>query len=183
MSIWWLAGDGGREPVVALVTAILAVGGAAYAIDWSNLIVSGTEHDIRIFQEGNELLPEGTVQLITDEVTTEHYRNHVELEMCDRFHFFCAEESNAFLSRSLQKARSKFNSELDALGKFTMINFFPVSSHRVRLYPELMSELDFGDPAEYIRYSGYRDELQKLSDAVGQSYKAYRRLIKRRLKV
>jgi hypothetical protein len=182
LSIWWLVGEGGREPVVALVAAIVGVGGTAYGIDWQNLFVSDTEHDAAIFRTGDELLPEGTIQLIVEDVTTGHYRSSRELEMCDSFHFFCNEEGNAFLSKGLQTSRSRFNAALDALGKYTAVNFFPVANHRYKLYPELSNELDFGKPEDFARYEGYRQELQRLSEEVSNSYKDYRQLVKRRLK-
>jgi|GEM_PF-5245128 len=182
LSIWWLSGEGGREPVVALVGAVVGVGGAAYGIDWPNLFITNSEHDLQIFRKGDEFLPEGTVQLVVDEVSTGHFRSDLELEMCDRFHFFCNQHSNAFLSNALQKSRAKFNNAIDALGKYTAVHFFPISNHRYKLYPELINKLELGKPEDYARYEQHRLELQKLVDGVNQTYKQYRKLVKKRLK-
>jgi hypothetical protein len=182
LSIWWLVGEGGREPVVAVVAAIVGVGVAAYGIDWRNLLITNSEHDLKIFRKGDEILPEGTVQYVVDQVTTGHYRSDLELEMCDRFHFFCNEHSNAFLSSALQNSRAKFNNALDALDKYTAVHFFPVGSHRYKLYPELLNELELAKPEDYARYERHRLELQKLSDGVNQAYRLYRQLVKKRLK-
>ena len=182
LSIWWLAGEGGREPVVALVAAILVVGSTAYGIDWRNLFITNSEHDLEIFRKGDEFLPESTVRLVVEDVTNAHCRSALELDMCDRFHFFCNEHGNAFLSNALQQSRAKFNSALDALGNYTAVHFFSIGNDRFKLYPELLSELEIGKPGNYERYDRHRQELRKLSDVVNLTYRQYRQLVKKRLK-
>ncbi len=182
LSIWWLDGEGGREPIVALVAAFVGVGATAYGIDWQNLLITNSDHDLGIFRRGDEILPEGTVQLIVEDVVTGHYRSGTELQMCDSFHFFCGEDSNAFLSRTLQKSRDDFNNALDALGTYTSVHFFALGGHRYKLYPELLNALDYGKPEDYARYDQYRQKLQELSNAVKLTYRKYRQLVKKRLK-
>jgi hypothetical protein len=183
LSIWWLIGEGGREPIVALIASIAAAGGAALGIDWGNLLITNVEHDRSIFKAGDELLREVVVREVVEEVVSGCRRRDGELKACDAFHFFCEEEGNAFLNKSLQKARTDFNAALHALGNYTAHNFFSVAQGTYKLYPELFQQMETGNIEARKRFDKHQKKLTKLSSKTFETYQAYRKLVKRRLTI
>lgn len=148
------------------------------------------EHDIKIFNQSDEILPE---QKISDITRAHLLSNHSIVD--DDFYLltkwcnFFEKIGNQYLDKKICKENKKLLDDLDKLTEFVAINFFTVNGqnpHNKNKYLKPDWNSDWGDnpsSEKMKKYAEYSKELRSLTNEVLKQYSIYRLTIKRILKI
>ena len=148
------------------------------------------EHDIKIFNQSDEILTE---QKLSDIASFHLLGNHSivndDFHILTRWCTFFEKTGNQYLDKKIARENQKLLNELSQLTDFVATNFFTIreqnpSNKSQYLKPDW--NIDRGDdpsPEKMARYNEYAKELNDLTRKVIKQYSEYRLAIKRILKI
>ncbi len=178
------------ETIIALLGA-LGVGGILGAIlnrrfDQQK---QTNEHDIKIFNQSNEILPEQKLLYVANfHLLSNHSIVNDDFFILTGWCIFFGEIGNQYLDKRIARENQRLPNDLNQLTDFIATNFFSIigqnaSNKNQYLKPDW--NLDRGDPSseEMVMYNEYAEELKALTRKAISQYSEYRLAIKRILKI
>jgi hypothetical protein len=148
------------------------------------------EHDIKIFNQSNEILTE---QKLSDIANFHLFGGHSivneDFFMLTRWCGFFEKTGNQYLDKRLIIENQKLLNDLDQLTDFIATNFFTIrgqspSNKNQYLKPDWNPDRgDDPSPEKMARYNEYAEKLNDMTRKVLKQYSGYRFAIKRILKI
>lgn len=181
IGVAWYAKDPGFEAALAAFGGLSLLVGLEYH---DQLLLLGAEdvaHDREMFEKYETMMPEQGVRNQLEGPLYNHYTSRAFLDQMDEFLSLASTEAGDFLDPQVQARFEPYVQKLAALRGFIVYSFFPLNAHpdRYELYPELRHE--HGTKGADL-YDSKANELAALNDEVEASLKAFRAVVKRRLK-
>jgi hypothetical protein len=179
------------EIIVSLITA-LGVGGILGAIlnrgfEQQKQI---NEHDIKIFNQSNEILDEEKLSfVVSHRLWGNHSISDESYSFLINWCSFFQLTGNCYLDKKISKENKKMLDELLQLTQFINHNFFTIvgqnpNNNNQYLKPDW--NIDRGvdpSPEKMAKYKEYAKELEGLIQKVLDQYSVYRLVIKQKLKI
>ena len=148
------------------------------------------EHDIRIFNQSNEILTE---QKLTDianfGLLGKHAIRDDDYSILTKWCRFFYQKGNQYLNRKIHKENEKLVDSLVQLTEFIGLNFFTIIGQNPNnnfqyLKPDWNPDYaDDPSPEKRSKYDEYAKKLKSLTINAVQQYTFYRFAIKRNLKI
>ena len=178
------------ETIIALLGA-LGVGGLLGSVltRWYEQQKQTNEHDIRIFNQSNEILSEQELSGIANfELGGNKIRDDDYSKLAKWYSFF-EQTGNRYLDGKISKENKKLVDALSQLTDFIGLNFFTIIGQNPNngfqyLKPDWNP--DYGNdpsPEKMAKYREYSKELYVLTEQVLKQYSEYRLAVKRVLKI
>jgi hypothetical protein len=146
------------------------------------------EHDRKIFQKANKLLPEEVLESILSNLKNDHSYYLLELKDIENFIIYFEKTENYFLCEKLDFLRRELIALLQNLDNFLGLKFFRYPEEqtgdntRFCLQPDLNIDRE-GHPSEYTftEYGKLTEALENHCIKASKKYKEYRLQIKKML--
>ncbi len=179
------------EVIISLVAA-LGVGGILGALLNRRFEQQRqtNEHDVRIFNQSDELLSE---QKLSDVAQFHLLGNHSiaddDFFILTKWCNFFKQTGNQYLEKNINKENQKLVDDLFQLTNFIGYNFFTIrgqNPHNKNQYLKPDWNVDRGDnpsPEKIEKYFEYAKELENLAKKAIEQYSKYRLSIKKVLKI
>lgn len=178
------------ETIIAFL-GVLGVGGLLGSIlmRWYEQKKQTNEHDIRIFNQSNEVLSEQELSGIANlELGGNKIRDDDYSKLAKWCRFF-DQTGNQYLDRKIFKENKKLVEALVQLTHFIGLNFFTIIGRNPNndfqyLKPDWNP--DYGNdpsPEKLAKYREYSQELDVLTEQVLRRYSEYRLAVKQVLKI
>ncbi|MCO6458599.1 MAG: hypothetical protein J5I93_25105 [Pirellulaceae bacterium] len=143
-------------------------------------------HDKRIFQTSDQILGESSLIEFLDQLQTDDSYIITDARRLDRFRRMFTETGNQYINQELATSLSSLLSALDAILRFTALNFFVYprqqsaeEPRRFCMYPELNCDRDgSGTPEDMNRYAKFQLQLDELANNTREAYERYRMDVK-----
>src|SRR5574341_927216 len=179
------------EIIISLITA-LGIGGILGAILNRRFEQQKqtNEHDVKIFNQSNEILTEQKLSdILNFHLLSNHSIDDDDFHMLTRWCRFFEQTGDQYLDRRINKENQELVDDLFRLTDFIGHNFFTIRGQNPNnknqyLKPDWNPERgDDPSPEKVAKYDEYAKELETLSKEVIKQYPEYRLAIKRILKI
>lgn len=188
------------DPVIGLALVALALTYNAF-IQWATLTHAREgraveaqrrrDHDIARFRHFERVCSERTLSAIINHIGTHHATGTDQLQPLYETLREGALAENAYLDKELADSLGKVMSSLNAMLRTIEREFFRRRNYReevdewsFRMRPDWNVDLDgSGEHEEFMNYEKSREKLNESIDAVEDTYKKYRMLVKQRLHI
>lgn len=184
----WLWKTHELEPLAGIFIFVSSFAFFVIRTNWHEFIPSGSplaivqrEHDVAIFKQIDEIIPEWLVAEIDETVAGLQLCRDNYGDAMGGLNRFMAQEGNHFLNPHLRSKALEFNGAVDGLYTFIATHFFHTANMISRLYPDLYQRLDDGTDEEWLRWNRYAAELKRLSRDMRGTYSQFRQQVKKRL--
>lgn len=150
------------------------------------------EHDIKIFNQSNEILAEQKLLNIIFQLIESHSLVREDSARLRKWCEFIEQTGNKYLDKSINKENQKLLDDLRELTKFISDNFdfWKRVENPLYLKPELDPDKfwdpDSGDVApqdQVEEYNLYANELKILVEKIKKHYSEYRQVVKNKLRI
>jgi hypothetical protein len=143
-------------------------------------------HDERLFREANDLMSEGNLLQLLDQLQSDDSYFMSQAHRLDKFRSFFSETGNQFIDPDASGKLQALLESLDSLLLFVARHFFvfPDSQNytedlRLCMYPELnVDRHGDGTKESMQRYCNFQVQLDKTAETVRNAYKEYRLVVK-----
>ncbi len=143
-------------------------------------------HDERLFREANDLMSEGNLLELVDQLQSDDSYFMSQAHRLDKFRSFFSETGNQFIDPDVSGKLQALLESLDSLLLFLATHFFvfPESQDypedlRLCMYPRLNVDRDGDGTRESMqRYGNFQAQLDIAAKAVRNAYKEYRLVVK-----
>jgi hypothetical protein len=139
------------------------------------------EHDRKIFDRADKILPEELLCDALDVLESDHSSARETYTQMVGFERFYDLEANRFLNPRLHAAAKQLSDAVAKLTHFIAYNFFPYpsDSDRTCMYPELnMDRAGNGSLEQMRKYDQYRSQLEQFTAGLRKGYRSYRSEVK-----
>ncbi|HEY0428424.1 MAG TPA: hypothetical protein VGC76_11640 [Pyrinomonadaceae bacterium] len=160
------------------------------ASDWENEIQRKRySHDLEIFKQSDELLPEENLERILGKIFGSHQYRDNDFIFIGNFIEFAEKKKNQYLDEEINEAYNQLTDNLNKLAYFLGMKFFIYPDNQKSENMSFCMQPDLNpdrgmlglDPEYSGIYSKLTDELNILLRDVQQSYTEYRRAVKENL--
>lgn len=131
------------------------------------------EHDKKIFEQIEEILPESTLRDSVDYFANIHPVPSGFLSSLEKLHRFGRNIQNAFIDKKLNSSFSSFLDKVSRLGAFIGTHYWPMSNDWLKMYPD--------DPRDSERYIEASKAAPDIASDFIKSYCCFRKQIKQTL--
>ncbi len=178
------------ETIIALLTA-LGVGGILGALLNRRFEQQKqtNEHDMRIFNQSNEILTEQKLSDVAGfHLLSDHSIGNADYSALTKWCRYFEQIGNQYLDTKINKENQKLVDSLIQLTDFIGFNFFPIQgqnpdNNNQYLKPDWNPDYaDDPSPEKMAKYDKYAKELEALTKKVVKQYSEYRLSVKQRLK-
>jgi hypothetical protein len=154
------------------------------------------DHDIKIFNQSNEILPEQKLVNVTNfQLLNFHSIAYEDFSLLKKWCDFFEWTGSKYLDKNIRKENQKLLDDLSLLVKYIGKNFEILSGvnpndSNLYLKPDLDPDRawnpdgeDVTNPDQAARYQEYAKELEGLTKIIKKQYSSYRLAIKTKLKI
>jgi len=148
------------------------------------------EHDIKIFNQSNEILTEQNLSdIASSHLLSNHSIGDDHFYKLTRWCTFFQQIGNRYLDKKIASENQKLLNELNQLTDFIGFNFFTIKEQNPNNKNQYLKpdwNQDYADdpsPEKMPKYDEYAKELENLTMKVIKQYSKYRLAVKHSLKI